>query len=62
MPYRAVLFVSLLCLALVATAVAPWTVATGAMADAVAGQLREVYGLNLRVGGRSTVASCPCRA
>jgi AsmA protein len=59
MPHRAVLFVSLLCLALVATAVAPWTVSTGAMADAVAGQLREVYGLDLRVGGRSTVAFLP---
>jgi AsmA protein len=59
MPYRAVLLVSLLCLGLVATAVAPWTVSTGAMGEVVADQLREVYGLDLRVGGRSTVAFLP---
>jgi AsmA protein len=59
MPHRAVLLVSLLCLALVGTAVAPWTVSNGAMAEAVAKQLREVYGLDLRVDGRSTVAFLP---
>lgn len=59
MPHRAVLLVSLLCLAAVGVAVAPWTVSTGAMAEAVAKQLREVYGLDLRVDGRSTIAFLP---
>ena len=59
MPYRAVLLVSITCLAFLATGVAPWTVSTGAMAEAVSTQLREVYGLHLQVGGRSTVAFLP---
>ena len=54
----AILVAVLLCLGLLAIAVAPWTV-SGTIAGAVAQQLREAYGLELKVAGRSTVALLP---
>jgi len=55
---RAILVAVLLCLGLLAIAVAPWTV-SGTIAGAVAQQLREAYGLELKVAGRSTAALLP---
>jgi AsmA protein len=58
MSRRVLLLAVLLCLALLATAVAPWTV-SGTIAGAVAQQLRDAYGLELNVAGRSTAALLP---
>ena len=58
MSRRVILLAVLLCLALLATAVAPWTV-SGTIAGAVAQQLRDAYGLELKVAGRSTAALLP---
>jgi AsmA protein len=58
MSRRVLLLAVLLCLALLATAVAPWTV-SGTIAGAVAQQLRDAYGLELKVAGRSTAALLP---
>jgi AsmA protein len=59
MSRRSILVVALACLALLALAVAPWTVTTSGLATAVSRQLRSVYGLDLTVRGRSTVAFLP---
>lgn len=39
--------------------IAPWTIATGGLATAVSRQLRSVYGVDLTVAGRSTIALLP---
>lgn len=59
MSRRSILAVALACLALLALATAPWTVTTTSLTAAVAGQLRSVYGLELAVRGRSTIAFLP---
>jgi AsmA protein len=59
MPRRVVLLLSLLALALVGTAVAPWTLPSGGLAASVGRQFRDNYGLELRVAGRSTFALLP---
>jgi AsmA protein len=58
MSRRVILLAALLCLGLLAIAVAPWTV-SGTIAAAVAQQLRDAYGLELKVAGRSTAALLP---
>jgi AsmA protein len=58
MSRRLILLAVLLCLGLLAIAVAPWTV-SGTIAAAVAQQLRAAYGLELTVAGRSTAALLP---
>jgi AsmA protein len=45
--------------AVLAMAVAPWTTSSGPLKAAIARQLRETYGLELTVAGRSTVALLP---
>jgi AsmA protein len=55
---RAMFAVLSLGLPLVA-AVVPWTLASDAMRSAVSDQLRELYGLELSVNGRSTIALLP---
>lgn len=59
MTRRAVLTVALLCLAVLAFAVAPWTVPPGAIPGAIAKQLRDAYGFELKVDGRHTIALLP---
>lgn len=59
MSRRNILAVALACLALLALATAPWSVSTSGLTAAVAGQLRSVYGLELAVRGRSTIALLP---
>lgn len=58
MSRRVILLAVLGCLGLLAVAVAPWTV-SGTIAAAVAQQLRDAYGLELKVTGRSTAALLP---
>src|SRR3954451_18972073 len=58
MSRRLVLVVLLIGLVAIGSAVAPWTV-SDALTGAIAHQLREAYGLELRVAGRSTVALLP---
>ena len=48
--------------AVLAMAVAPWTTSSGPLKAAIARQLRETYGLELTVAGRSTVALLPVHA
>ena len=59
MPRRRVLVLALAGLAVVALAIAPWTVTSGALASAVGRQIRAVYGLDFAVKGRTTVALLP---
>jgi AsmA protein len=59
MSRRSILALGLALLALLALAIAPWTVTTGSLSTAVSRQLRSVYGLELTVRGRSTVAFLP---
>lgn len=59
MSRRRVLVLTLFCIVVLALAVAPWTVTSGALAAAVSRQLRAVYGLDLVVKGRTTVALLP---
>jgi AsmA protein len=59
MPRRVVLLLSLLALALLGTAVAPWTLPSGGLAASVGRQFRDNYGLELSVAGRSTFALLP---
>ncbi|HEX8166974.1 MAG TPA: AsmA family protein [Beijerinckiaceae bacterium] len=59
MSRRRILGLALVALAALALAVAPWTVSTGRLTAAVARQLRSVYGLDLTVNGRATVAFLP---
>ncbi|HEY8566485.1 MAG TPA: AsmA-like C-terminal region-containing protein [Beijerinckiaceae bacterium] len=59
MPRRAVLAIALACLAAVMVALVPWTVSSSFLNDAVSRQLREVYGLEFAVGGRSSIAFLP---
>src|SRR3954452_9653641 len=58
MSRRTMLVTSLLGLALLGTAVAPWRVSE-ALTAAISDQLRNAYGLELTVRGRSTVAVLP---
>lgn len=46
-------------LAVLTAVIAPWTVTTGGLTHAVARQLRSVYGVELSVAGRSTIALLP---
>ena len=46
-------------LAVLAMAVAPWTTSSAPLRAAIARQLRETYGLELTVAGRSTIALLP---
>ena len=59
MSRRSILIVALGLLGVLVAIVAPWTVTTGGMAAAVSRQLRSVYGVDLTVAGRSTVALLP---
>ncbi|HEX8663215.1 MAG TPA: AsmA family protein [Beijerinckiaceae bacterium] len=59
MSRRRILGLALVALAALALAVAPWTVSTGRLTAAVARQLRSVYGLELSVKGRGTIAFLP---
>ncbi|HEX2552955.1 MAG TPA: AsmA family protein [Microvirga sp.] len=59
MSRRVVLAFALLGLALLAAAVAPWTLSPGGFAAAVAQHLKEDYGLAFQVHGRSTIALLP---
>jgi AsmA protein len=59
MQRRVLLLIAVVGLALLATAVAPWTLTGGGVAATVAAHLREDYGLNLQVRGRSTIAALP---
>jgi AsmA protein len=59
MPRRVVLLLSVLALALLGTAVVPWTLSSTGLATSVSRQLKESYGLDLQVAGRSTFALLP---
>jgi AsmA protein len=59
MSRRTILIVALALLGVLVAIIAPWTVTTGGLAAAVAGQLRSVYGLDMTVAGRSTIALLP---
>ena len=59
MSRRSILGIALACLAALTLAIAPWTVNTGRLTAAVARQLRSVYGLDLAVKGRTTIALLP---
>lgn len=59
MPRRVVLLLSLLALAVLGTAIAPWTLSSGGLAASVGRQFRDNYGLDLKVAGRSTFALLP---
>jgi AsmA protein len=56
---RAVFAVLFLGLVALAAAVVPWTFASDATRSAVSAQVRDLYGLDLSVGGRSTIALLP---
>ena len=59
MPRRIVLLIAVVALALLATVAAPWTLSGGGIAGGIAKQLRDRYGLDLQVRGRSTLAVLP---
>lgn len=59
MPRRVVLLLSLLVLALLGTAVAPWSLSGGGLVASVQEQLKTYYGADLAVSGRSTFALLP---
>jgi AsmA protein len=59
MPRRVIFLLSILALALLGTAVAPWTLSSGGLAASVGRQFRDNYGLDLSVAGRSTFALLP---
>jgi AsmA protein len=59
MPRRVIFLLSILALALLGTAVAPWTLSSGGLAASVGRQFRDSYGLDLSVAGRSTFALLP---
>ncbi|HEV2559838.1 MAG TPA: AsmA-like C-terminal region-containing protein [Microvirga sp.] len=59
MPRRVVLLLSLLALALLGTAVAPWTLTGGGLAGVVGQQLKDDYGLDFAVERRTTFALLP---
>jgi AsmA protein len=59
MPRRIVLLIAVLTLALLATAVAPWTLSGGGVRATIAKHLRDGYGVDLEVRGRSTLALLP---
>jgi AsmA protein len=56
---RAVFAVLLLGLVALAAAVVPWTLASDVTRSAVSAQFRNLYGFDLSVGGRSTIAFLP---
>jgi len=56
---RTVLFVAVLALAVLAAAAVPWTLSTGGVAASIAKSLRDGYGIDLEVRGRSTLAFLP---
>lgn len=56
---RLVLTAGLIALAGLASAVAPWTIASGGLTETVAAQVRALSGLELNVAGRSTLALLP---
>ena len=59
MSRRAIYVLVLLFLVLLAAAAAPWTLSGGGIAQSVAQQLRNRYGVTLEVRGRSTIAALP---
>lgn len=59
MSRRIILVLALAFLGVLVAIIAPWTVTTGGLAAAVAEQLRSVYGVDLAVTGRSTIALLP---
>ena len=58
-PRRAVVVAALVGFAALAAAVAPWSLTSDALRSAISAQLKELYGLELSVAGRSTVAFLP---
>jgi AsmA protein len=59
MPRRKILLFCVVALALLATAVAPWTLSSGGIMAAVSKHLGDGFGLDLEVRGRSTLAILP---
>jgi AsmA protein len=59
MSRRVVLIIALVALALLATAVAPWTLSRDGVVASVTQQLLKGYGASLEVRGRSTLAILP---
>jgi AsmA protein len=59
MPRRVVLIIALATLALLTVALAPWTLSTDVVATSISQHLRDGYGLDLEVRGRSTIAILP---
>src|SRR5918911_5443829 len=56
---RVLVGVSCLVLAVIAGAVAPWTLSSDALRLVTSNKLKELYGLELSVAGRSTIALLP---
>jgi AsmA protein len=56
---RLVPFALALGLAALAVALAPWTVSTSALVARIDGQVQDAFGLDLDVGGRTTIAFLP---
>lgn len=59
MSRRSILVLALAFLGVLVAIIAPWTITTGGLATAVARQVRSVYGIELTVAGRSTIALLP---
>src|ERR687891_442763 len=56
---RTILVLALVCLAVLATAIVPWTVTTSGLTAAVGRQLLSAYGVELSVAGRSVIPFRP---
>jgi AsmA protein len=56
---RAVFAIMVFCLVALGAAVAPWTLSSDTVRAAISGRLKELYGLELSVTGRSTIALLP---
>jgi AsmA protein len=59
MPRRRILIVVALTLVALSLGIAPWTITAGRLNAAVARQVRAVYGLDLAIDGRTTIAVLP---
>lgn len=59
MSRRSILALALVVLGVLVAIIAPWTIRTGGLTAVVSRQLRSVYGVDLTVAGRSTIALLP---
>lgn len=59
MPRRAAFFALICGFLALAASVTPWTISSGLLRSSVAAQLKELYGFELSVAGRSTIAFLP---